>query len=86
MNTSYPCNAAISRQFRVLALGKHAILKLYLAIIQQQLEAVTCKKFLLVSIAYMVFLGATFFNALDLGSQLLFFARHMVLYPFFFLC
>src|SRR5260370_14227928 len=83
MNTSNSRDVAIGWQFRVQAFCKHAILKLDLAIIEQQFEAVARKKLLLLSIASMVFLRATFFDTLDLARQFICAACHSVVSPVF---
>src|SRR5258708_32472786 len=83
MNASNSRDVTIGWQFRVQALCKHAILKLDLAVIEQQFEAVAHKKLLLLSIANMGFLRATFFDTLDLARQFLRIARHPVVSPVF---
>src|SRR5258708_3128113 len=83
MNTSNSRDVAIGWQFRIQALCKHAILKLDLAIIEQQFEAVARKKLLLLSIASMVFLRAALFDTLDLAPQFICTACHSVVSPVF---
>ncbi len=66
MNAPNAGNDAIGRQFGVLALGKHAILKLDLAIVEQQLEPVACKQTLLLAIALVILLRPALFDPLNL--------------------
>src|SRR5216683_120261 len=83
MNASNSRDVTIGWQFRVQALCKHAILKLDLAIVEQQFEAVARKKLLLLSIASVVFLRATLFDTLDLARQFICAACHSVVSPVF---
>ena len=66
MNMANTCYIAIGWKLGILAFGKHAIFKLYLAIIEKQFEAVTRKEFFLFAIAVVIFFNSPFFDALDL--------------------
>ena len=76
MYATYARDTAIGRQLRVLAFREHAVFKLYLAIIEQKLEAVTRKQLLLLAIACVVLFRSSLFDTLDLCGQLLCFACH----------